>query len=237
MPHRSPTCGRPLLTLVSPASTFEAVRGAPGVLAVFTGNDVAGELGEVPHLFAMFHEGMRRPFVATDVVRHVGQPVAAIVAETRDQGADAAELVVVDYELLTPVVDPQQAARDDVLVFPDVGTNVIFRSATKTEANFDECEIVVDLSINNQRLTAAPIEPRSGAAYWRDDGRLVHYSACQGAHPTKAVLTELCGVGGDEHRLYRRLPGGGPPRGHRCHRAGYRPARVRDRHGSGRRSL
>ena len=60
--------------------------------------------------------------------------------------------------------------------------------APKTQADFSGCEVVVEERIVNQRLTAAPIEPRSGAAYWTDDGRLVHYSACQGAHPTRDLL-------------------------------------------------
>ena len=80
-----------------------------------------------------------------------------------------------------------------MLLFPEHGTNVVMRFASPQQADFSGCEVVVAERIVNQRMTAAPIEGRSGAAYWTDDGRLVHYSACQGAHPTKALLAEIYG--------------------------------------------
>ncbi len=127
---------------------------------------------------------MRRPFVAVGTVRYVGQPVVAVIAEDRYQASDAADLVVVDYDPLPVVIAVEDGLRDEVLLFPDAGTNVVQRWTPKTEADFSACEVIVEERIVNQRLTAAPIEPRSGAACWTDDGRLVHYSACQGAHPT-----------------------------------------------------
>ena len=67
----------------------------------------------------MLPDGMRRPLLATDVVRFVGEPVVAVVAEDRYVAADAADLVVVDYDPLPAVVDPEAAATDEVLLFPD----------------------------------------------------------------------------------------------------------------------
>jgi aerobic carbon-monoxide dehydrogenase large subunit len=168
-------------------------KGAAGVLAIFTGEDL-GELGLAPHTNPTFPEAMRRPFVALGTVRYVGQPVVALIAEHRMQAADAAELVLVDYDPLPVVVDPEDALRDEVVLFPDHGSNVVMRFASPTPADFSACEVVVEERIVNQRLTAAPIETRSGAAYWTADGRLVHYSACQGAHPTKALLAEIYGL-------------------------------------------
>jgi aerobic carbon-monoxide dehydrogenase large subunit len=164
-----------------------------GVLAIFTGEDLS-ELGLAPHTNPTFPEAMRRPFVALGTVRYVGQPVVAVIAEDRMQAADAAELVLVDYDPLPVVVDPEVALRDEVVLFPEHGTNVVMRFASPTPADFSACEVVVEERIVNQRLTAAPIETRSGAAYWTADGRLVHYSACQGAHPTKALLAEIYGL-------------------------------------------
>ena len=163
------------------------------MLAIFTGEDL-GELGLAPHTNPTFPEAMRRPFVAIGTVRYVGQPVVAVIAEDRVQAADAADLVLVDYDPLPVVVDPEVALRDEVVLFPDHGSNVVMRFASPTPADFSACEVVVEERIVNQRLTAAPIETRSGAAYWTDDGRLVHYSACQGAHPTKALLAEIYGL-------------------------------------------
>jgi aerobic carbon-monoxide dehydrogenase large subunit len=72
-----------------------AAGASPGVLAVFTADDLAG-LGLVPHVNPAFPDEMSRPFVAVETVRYVGQPVVAIIAEDRAQGADAADLVLVD---------------------------------------------------------------------------------------------------------------------------------------------
>jgi carbon-monoxide dehydrogenase large subunit len=152
---------------------------------------------------------MRRPFVARGVVRYVGQPVVAVVAESRAVGEDATDLVLVDYDPLPVVIDPEVALRDDVLLFPDVGTNVVHRFASKTQADFSRCEVVVEEDIANQRLTAAPIEPRSGAAYWTGDGRLVHYSACQGAHPTRDLLAVVYGLDPSQVRVIVPDVGGG----------------------------
>ena len=69
---------------------------------------------------------MPRPFLASDVVRYVGEPIAVVVTEERYQGEDAAELVVVDYEPLPVVVDPEDALAGEVLLFPEAGTNVCF---------------------------------------------------------------------------------------------------------------
>jgi carbon-monoxide dehydrogenase large subunit len=152
---------------------------------------------------------MRRPFVARGVVRFVGEPVVAIVAEDRACGSDAADLVVVDYEPLPVVVDPEVALRDEHVIFPDVGTNVVQRVSSDSRADFAGCEVVVEERIVNQRLTAAPIEPRSAAAYWTDDGRLVHYAACQGAHPARDVLAAVYGLDPAQVRVVVPDVGGG----------------------------
>src|SRR3954471_4361026 len=171
-------------------------KAAPGVLAVFTA-DALRELGDngfAPHTNPTFPEAMRRPFVADGTVRYVGQPVVAVIATDRAVGADAADLVVVDYQPLPAVIAPEAAVTDEVLLFPDAGTNVVMRFSSKTTADFADCEVVVAERIVNQRMTAAPIETRSGAACWTDDGRLVHYSACQGAHPTRDLLATIYGL-------------------------------------------
>ena len=81
---------------------------APGVVAVFTSADLS-PLGLVPHPSPAFPAAMRRPFLAIDTVRYVGEPVVAVVADDRMAAADAADLVLVDYEPLPAVVDPEAA--------------------------------------------------------------------------------------------------------------------------------
>ncbi|HEX7165733.1 MAG TPA: xanthine dehydrogenase family protein molybdopterin-binding subunit, partial [Acidimicrobiales bacterium] len=78
---------------------------APGVLAVFAGAEVGPELGNFPSDMDALNQAMTRPWLATDVVRYVGEPVAAVVTEERYQGEDAAELVYVEYDPLPAVVD------------------------------------------------------------------------------------------------------------------------------------
>jgi len=191
---------------ITALDTAEAA-GAPGVVAVFTAADIA-EMGPVPNVLPMFPDAMRRSYLADDVVRHVGQPVVAVLAETREQAADAAELVVIDYEPLTAVIDPEAAASDEVLLFPDHGTNTVGRIESERTADFADCEVVVEERIVNQRLTAAPIEARVGAAWW-EDGRLIHYSACQGAHPTRDLLAKIYGLDNEQVRVVVPDVGGG----------------------------
>ena len=69
---------------------------------------------------------MARHALARDVVRYAGEAVAAIVSETREQGVDAAELVVVEIDNQPAIVAPAEAARNETLLFPDAGTNVAF---------------------------------------------------------------------------------------------------------------
>ena len=104
----------------------------PGVVAIFTGADVAAGIGRADHVNPLFHDAMRRPFVAYERVHYVGQPVVAIVSETRAVGMDAVDLVYVDYDLLPVVVDPEESRRDEVLLHPGAGTNVVHRAATPT---------------------------------------------------------------------------------------------------------
>ena len=183
-------------------------RKAPGVAAVFTAADIA-EMGLVPNVLPMFPEEMRRTYLATDTVFHVGQPIAAVLAETRDEAVDAAELVFVDYDQLPAVIDLERAAADETVLFPAHGTNVVSRMASESQADFSDCKVVVSERIMNQRLTAAPIEPRSGAAWWTDNGRLVHYSACQGAHPTRDLLAKIYGLEIEQVRVVVPDVGGG----------------------------
>ena len=184
-------------------------RSAPGVVAVFTGSEIAAAIGTAPNTLPTFPEQMRRPFIAIDIVRHVGEPVVAVLAESLAQAIDACELVVVDYDDLMPVLDPEEAARDETVLFPDFGSNLVNTMSSESQADFSACEVVVEERIINQRLSAAPIETRAGAAWWTDDGRLVHYSACQGAHPTRDLLAGIMGIEKDQVRAVVPDVGGG----------------------------
>src|SRR4029079_15771016 len=99
-----------------------AVATVPGA-QVFTAADV--ELGAFPPPpIPGINDKMVRPFFASDVVRFVGDIVAVVLTEDRASGVDAAELVLVDYDPLPAVVDPAAALAGDVLLYPELGTNV-----------------------------------------------------------------------------------------------------------------
>ena len=82
----------------------------PGVLAVFTAADV--DLKPFPSPVPANNQDMLRPWIADEAVRYVGEIVAIIVSETSEQGVDAAESVIVEYDDFEPIVDPEQAATD-----------------------------------------------------------------------------------------------------------------------------
>ena len=137
----------------------------------------------LPPAMPMITDAMSRPMLATDRVRFVGEPVAVILTERPEQGVDAAELVFVDYEPLPAVVEPEQADTDEVLLFPEAGTNCALELAFgRSDDLFDGCEVVVTQRIVNQRVAAAPLETRGAAAAWGDDGRLHFWISTQHAH-------------------------------------------------------
>ena len=170
----------------------EDAKKVPGVLGVFTGDDL--DLPPFPHVTPAFKTGSERPLIAKGTVRFVGEPVVAVVAVDRHTAVDAAAMVYVDIEPLTPVIDLDDALTDQVLIHPAIGTNTYATFASERQADFSGCDVVLDLRVINQRVNGSPIEPRSGLAYWEpgsDGDRLVHYSACQGAHPTRDILAKI----------------------------------------------
>ena len=147
---------------------------------MFTGADV--DLDPLPPAIIMLNQAIRTPFLARDVVRFVGEPIVAIVTETRAQGVDAAELVIVDYDPLPVVIDMEAALTDEVLLFPEAGTNIAFELPFgRTDDFFDGCDVVVRQRIVNQRVAPCPLEVRRRRPAWGDDGRLTHWACTQDA--------------------------------------------------------
>jgi carbon-monoxide dehydrogenase large subunit len=183
-------------------------RSMPGVVAVFTAADL--DLPAKPPSVPLLNQEMLRTWLASDRVRYVGDPVVAVLSETREQGVDGAEAVIVDYEPLDPVLDPAASLADDALLFPDAGTNVAFAIPGDPDKAdmFDDCDVVVDLQFRNQRLAPCPLEARAAAAQW-DDGRLTQWSSTQNAHGTRDSLAAGMGVEADAVRVICPDVGGG----------------------------
>jgi carbon-monoxide dehydrogenase large subunit len=180
-----------------------AARAASGVLAVLTGAELAGDgLGNLPSDGARKRRDgtpaftTRRPALARDRVRHVGDPVALVVAETREQAADAAELVAVDYEPLPVVASTVAATRPGApAVWDEAPDNVAFVWETgqrdAVARAFEGAAHVTRLEYVVTRVAAAPLEPRGAVGeYDRRSGRYSLYTGIQGPHGVRAALAE-----------------------------------------------
>ncbi len=182
---------------------------APGVIAAFTGADLADLPIIPPSAAGLMNAEMTQRLLATDKVRYVGEPVAAVVTADPYQGEDALELVAVDYEPLPAVLgfDPD----DSSLLFEAAGTNVAGywgdRSTLKPDL-FDGCEVVVTHTIVNQRVAPAPMETRAAAAVWGEDGRLTAWIPNQGAQGTRDNLITLLGLEAGQVRVITPDVGG-----------------------------
>jgi len=184
----------------------------PGVIGVYTAADL--DLPVDPPSFPMLNQDMLRSRLASDRVRYVGEPIAVVVSESAAVGADAVDLVVVDYEPLPVVVTAAESVNEETLLFPDAGTNVVFAGPSQAgEDFFADCDVTVDLTFNNQRIAPCPLEVRATAARWdtSDDGtnRLTQWSTTQGAHATRDTLAAATGVDVAQVRVICPDVGGG----------------------------
>jgi carbon-monoxide dehydrogenase large subunit len=188
-----------------------AALDAPGVIAAYTAADLAELPVITPMMPRFLNANMRRSLLAADVVRFVGDAVAVVVTEQQYQGEDAIELVDVDYEPLPVVVDFDDALSDQTILFDEAGTNVAakFGDPASLRADlFDGCEAVVSHTIVNQRVAPAPMECRSAAAVWGDDGRLTAWISNQGAQGTKDDLVKLLAIEPSQVRVITPDVGG-----------------------------
>ncbi len=186
-----------------------AARAAPGVVLVLTAADHG--LAPLTPMVAGAPAAMTRPLLADGIVRYVGEPVVAIAAETAAQAADAVDLVEIDYLPLPVAVRPEHALAEGApLLFPDAGTNVVAqgRGGAADELPFAECDVVVEGTFLNQRVAPCPIETRVAASTWTDDGRLLHYASCQGAHPIRTQLAAIHGLDASQIRVVTSDVGG-----------------------------
>src|SRR5579875_1850226 len=185
-----------------------ASAAAPGCVAVFT----AADLDDVPEQrppLPVYPAEMAQPLLARDVVRYVGQPVAAVLTDDRYLGEDVAELVEVDYDPLPPVVDPREALERGTLLFPGREDNVAYRGGELADHDpFAACEVVVRQEVLNQRVAVAPLEVRAGAAVWGDDDRLTAWVPNQGAQGTQAALAAMLGLPTEQVRIITPAVGG-----------------------------
>ena len=193
---------------LSSIDTTEAA-AAPGVVAVFTAADL--DLLPPSPRMPWVPPSMARQWLATDRVRFVGEPVAMVVAETAAEAEDATELVIVDYDPLDVLVDPERAL--DVgapLLYDDLDSNLAceFLAESVDAELFAGCVVVVSGRVVNQRLAACPLEARAAAAVW-DGERLTWWLSSQNAHGAKGALAGVLGLDRGAVRVVAPDVGGG----------------------------
>ncbi len=204
-----------------------AARAAPGVADVLTGADFAGlGLGSVsgsipfPGRDGKPPVSPMRPVLAQDRVMHVGEPVAMVIAATRAQAEDAADLVVVDYETLEPVVDLAQAIAAQTQIWPQAPGNVTHQwtnppdpdgaRRAALEQAFAGAAHVVDVDVFNQRIAAVSMEPRAAtASHDATSDRYTLHTGTQGVAGIRAQVAACLKIDMPKLRVLTDDVGGG----------------------------
>jgi aerobic carbon-monoxide dehydrogenase large subunit len=182
-----------------------AARRMPGVLFVATGEDVQADgLGDVPCMIPLVnrdgtprHE-TPRPVLALGKVRHVGQPVALVIADTLTAARDGAEAVEVEYEVLPAITETRDAISAGApQLFDHIPSNIVFDwdndmgDTHATDAAFSEAARVVTLELVNNRVVVNSMEPRNAVAdYDPASGRSTLFTATQGPYFVRDPLAE-----------------------------------------------
>jgi carbon-monoxide dehydrogenase large subunit len=207
-----------------------SARQLPGVRAVLTGQDMADDgIGVMRGLYRLAGADgapMAEPpryALARGTVRHVGEPLALVLADTPQQAADAAEAVQVEWQPLPSVVDARDAARPDApRVHADLPNNLCVQTqrgdAAATDAAFARAAHIARVSLRNQRLCCAAIEPRAVLAQPADEGgsglaadgaTLTLWTSTQTPHHVRLLVSEQLGMAENALRVISPDVGGG----------------------------
>ncbi len=203
------------------AIDISAAENSDGVIAVYTHDDVA-HLG---NLLAQVVVAKGRPLLADGEVNHLGEAIAMVVAETTSQARDAVELIEIDYEPMTPVIDLKEAAADKALVHEELGTNAVVTweagpfgdedaiAATKqtiADAKARDDTVTVSIEAINQRLIPVAIEPRSVVAEWNEGyQRFRVHSSSQVPHALMGAVKTTFGLDANQVHVTAPEVGGG----------------------------
>jgi carbon-monoxide dehydrogenase large subunit len=202
------------------AIDLNAARAAEGVIAAWSMADLRGDgVGHIPFppLFKRADGSPMaappRTLLAEAIVHYVGQPVAAIVAETRAQAQDAADLAAIDYQDLPCVVDAKAAlAPGAPLVWPEASGNVAaqteYGDAARVAEAFARAAHVTELELHNQRVIAMALEPRACSAVF-ENGRTTLYTQNQTPTGARDLLGAVFRTKPDQFRIIVGDIGGG----------------------------
>tara|TARA_B100000212_G_scaffold92504_1_gene67895 strand:+ start:3850 stop:6147 length:2298 start_codon:yes stop_codon:yes gene_type:complete len=189
---------------------------ATGVKAIFTAEDLKNNnvKNDLIGVTVKNRDGTdgacpKRPLLATDRVRFVGEPIVLIIADSTDNAKDAAELVDIDYEDLPVSLD---LAIGKNTIHPEAPGNVAFEwelgDKLKTDAVFKNADKVVSMDVANNRIIVNSMEPRGCYAQWENNKLHLSVSG-QGVWTHKRFLSEILGLKGDQIRVTNPDVGGG----------------------------
>jgi carbon-monoxide dehydrogenase large subunit len=191
-----------------------AAESAPGVIAVYTGKDVAEKVGPVPCAGAL--PDLKVPdhrVLATNKVYFVGHPVAAVVATDRYTARDAADLIIVDYEDLPVVTDVEQAAAGGPVIHEAFSDNIAYRLTSgegDIDAAFSAADRTVKQRILHKRLAPIAMEPRGVLArYFPGEEELTLWSSTQIPHLMRTQVALMIGMPENKLRVITPEVGGG----------------------------
>ncbi len=189
-----------------------AARKAKGVVAAWSAADMENVK---PLRIEADVDRMARPerrVLSSGRVRHAGEAVAMLVAESLAEARDALELIELDLDPLPVVTDMERALQEDApILYPELGTNLAFRKELKrgpVKRSFDQADIVVRERLVNQRLIPAPLEGR-GAVAWMDGERLTVQVSSQSTYGVRDTVADCLGLEEDEVRVIVEDVGGG----------------------------
>jgi len=199
----------------SPVAAGRNVRVlAPEGAMLVTAAEITALRPIVPMLHKFKYAPIAQPILAREVVRFVGEPVAAVVADSREAAEDLAECTTVEIEETTPLVNTTTAlAPGAPAVHADAGGNVIVEGRIKT-ANFDASAAIahrrVKVEIRSRRQSASPLEPRAAhAAYDAASGRVTLTCATQMPHLIRTAIADVIGMPESDLRVIAPDVGGG----------------------------
>ncbi len=179
----------------------------PGVIGVWANGDL-----EIPDYqgFPMFPPEFNRPVLATGKVRFVGDIVAVVVAESREEAADAAEAVVVDYDPLPAVVDMEAALADDApVLFEAHGSNLVFETAIGADEDpLEGASTVANCKVLSQRLAGVPMEP-NGCLSIPEGDHMTVWIPSQNPIAVRDAIVGMCGLDPANVRVAAPTVGGG----------------------------
>jgi carbon-monoxide dehydrogenase large subunit len=190
-------------------------KAAPGVSLVLTGADIRGSIGMIPCAAQIPDmKSAPRPVLALDRVRFVGEGVAVVVASSSYAARDAVDLIEVDYEPLTPVVNPEKAMeKGSPVLYDDHKDNVAYRwelEGGDVKAAFKNADKVVNQRMFNQRLIPVAMETRGVVAeYKAGERQLTVWSSTQVPHLLRTQLAAMLDVPEFSVRVITPEVGGG----------------------------